>query len=225
MLSVNQKAFAGMAQLIVVLALSLFLPAWSLAYIQAWIFLAAFTAPVLAITLWLAKKDPALLARRVDAGAVAEKDKIQKIIQLLAAMSFLAIFVLSATDHRHGWSVIPAWVVAAGDVLVISGLLIVFLTFRENSFASATIEIYAQQKIISTGPYSLIRHPMYTGAMVMLAGTPLALGSWWGLIPVMALMMVIVWRMLEEEAFLVKKLPDYGSYRVLVKYRLLPFVW
>lgn len=186
--TVNQKAFIGFVQMIIALAVSLFLPAWSLVYTQAWLFLAAFFIPVLAITLYLVKKDPGLLARRVDAGA-------------------------------------PVWITLAGDMLVIVGLLIVFLAFRENSFASATIEVYALQKIISTGPYSLVRHPMYTGALVMLAGTPLALGSWWGLIPVIAVMLVIGWRLLEEETFLAKNLPAYSSYRERVKYRLIPLIW
>jgi len=105
------------------------------------------------------------------------------------------------------------------------GLLIVFFVFKENSFASATIEVGAEQTLVSTGPYSLVRHPMYFGAFVMLIGVPLALGSCWGLLTVIPIIVVIVWRLLDEEIFLEKNLPGYPAYRNKVKYRLLPFIW
>jgi len=219
------KAFGGLLFLTIVLAVSLFLPAWTLDYREAWIFLAVFFFPVLGITLYLIKRDPKLLERRINAGPGAEKERNQKIIQFLATIAFIMIFVLSAIDHRFKWSMVPVYWVVAGDLLVALGLLIVYFVFKENSFASATIEVGDEQTIVSTGPYSLVRHPMYSGAVIMLIGIPLALGSWWGLPTVIPIVVVIVWRLLDEEKFLEKNLPGYLAYRNKVNYRLLPFIW
>lgn len=169
--------------------------------------------------------DPGLLKRRVDAGPGAEKEASQKLIQALASIAFVAIFALCAVDYRLNWSTVPPIVVVAGDILVALGLLMVFLVFKENSFTSATIEVGAGQKVISTGPYAFVRHPMYTGALVMLLGVPLALDSWWGLLTVIPITIVIVWRLVKEEQFLVTHLTGYSEYRKKVSYRLLPFIW
>jgi protein-S-isoprenylcysteine O-methyltransferase Ste14 len=187
--------------------------------------MAVFFFPVLGITIYLIKRDPKLLERRINAGPGAEKERSQKIIQFLATIAFIMIFVLSAIDHRFKWSMVPVYWVAAGDFLVALGLLIVYFVFKENSFASATIEVGMEQTLVSTGPYSLVRHPMYSGAVVMLIGVPLALGSWWGLLTVIPIVVVIVWRLLDEEKFLEKNLPGYLAYRNKVKYRLVPFIW
>jgi protein-S-isoprenylcysteine O-methyltransferase Ste14 len=219
------KAFGGFLFLFTEMATSLFLPAWTLDYREAWVFLAVFFTPVLAITLYLITRDPKLLERRINAGPGAEKERSQKIIQFLATIAFIMIFVLSAFDHRFKWSRVPMFLVAAGDICVALGLLIVFFVFKENSFASATIEVGNEQTLVSTGPYALVRHPMYFGAFVMLLGTPLALGSWWGLLTVIPIIVVIIWRLLDEELFLEKNLPGYLAYRDMVKYRLLPFIW
>ena len=225
MKGLKYKTFGGLLFLFIEMATSLFLPAWTLDYREAWVFLAVFFFPVLAITLYLAKRDPKLLERRVKAGPIAEKERSQKVIQLLATIAFIMIFIVSALDHRFSWSVVPMFVVAAGDIFVAIGLLVVFLVFKENSFASATIEVGSEQTLVSTGPYAFVRHPMYFGAFVMLTGTPLALGSWWGLLSVIPIVGVIIWRLLDEEVFLEKNLPGYTTYRNRVKYRLLPFIW
>ena len=171
------------------------------------------------------KKDPKLLKRRVNGGPGAEKEKSQKIIQSLASIAFITMFVVSAIDHRFGWSRVPPYVVAVGDVLVALGLLIVFFVFKENTFTSAIIEVDAGQKVISTGPYKFVRHPMYTGGLVMLLGVPLALGSWWGLLTVIPIAIVIIQRLFDEEKFLAKNLPGYSGYQKKVRHRLLPFIW
>ena len=225
MKDLNKKAFGGLSFLLVVLATSLFLPAWTFVYWQAWIFLAVFFLSALAITLYLMEKDQKLLERRVNGGPTAEKETIQKIIQSLAGIAFIAIFVLSALDHRFGWSAVSIYFVIAGDILIMLGLFMVFLVFKENTFTSATIEIDVEQKVISTGPYALVRHPMYIGAFVMLVGVPPSLGSWWGLLVVIPIVLVIIWRLLNEEKFLAKNLPGYTEYRDKVKYRLIPFIW
>ncbi len=219
------RAFAGLLNLIVIIGAALFLSAWTLAYWQAWVFLAVFFLSVLAITLYLAKNDPKLLERRTQAGPVAEKEKGQQTIQSIAAVAFIAMFILPGLDHRFGWSAVPLPVILAGDALVALGLLIVFFVFRENSYTSAVIEVGAEQKIVSTGPYALVRHPMYSGALLMLIGVPLALGSYWGLLAFVPIALVIVWRLLDEEKFLVKNLPGYPDYQNKVRYHLVPFIW
>jgi protein-S-isoprenylcysteine O-methyltransferase Ste14 len=225
MKDLNKKAFGGLFFLIFIEAVSLFFPAWTFNYWQAWIFLAVFLVSVLAITLNLMKNDPKLLERRVDGGPAAEKETIQQIIQSIAGIAFIFIFVLSALDHRFQWSVVPIDIVILGDLLVVIGLLIVFFVFKENTFTSAAIEVDTEQKVISTGPYALVRHPMYIGAFIMLLGVPIALGSWWGFSAVTPLVLVIIWRLIEEEKFLAKNLLGYVDYKNKVKFRLIPFIW
>ena len=221
----NRKAFAGLLQLLILLAVMMFLPAWTLDYWQGWAFLAVFSASVLTITLYLMKHDPQLLERRTKAGPGAEQEKSQKIIQALAALSFVSMFVLSALDHRLGWSHVPPFISVLGDVVVALGLYFVFLVFRENTFTSGVIEVAANQRVIMTGPYALVRHPMYIGALVMLVGVPLALGSFWGLLAVVPMALVIVWRLLDEEKFLAANLAGYSEYQRKVRYHLLPMIW
>lgn len=219
------RALAGLLNLQVVLALALFLPFGSLHYLRAWAFLAVFFSCTLAITLYLMRADPKLLERRTKAGPVAEARGVQKVIQAIAGLSFIGVFVLSAFDRRFGWSRVPAWGSVCGDVLVACGLVIVFFVFRENSFTSAVIEVGAGQKVVSTGPYAWVRHPMYLGASVMLLGVPVALGSWWGLLGLVPLLAAIVVRLFDEERFLTASLPGYAAYQRQVKRRLVPFVW
>lgn len=225
MKNLTGQAFLGLVQLVVLLAIFLFLPGWSFNYWQAWVFLIVFSISVFLITLYFLRKDPSLIQSRLKAGPVAEQQKSQKIIQALASIFFVLPFITASIDHRLGWSKVPTWVVLLGDVLVALGIYIVFLVFRENTFTSATIEVQDEQKVISTGPYALIRHPMYSGAFIMLLGLPLALGSCWALIFVFLLFAAIVWRLLEEENFLAKNLPGYSGYRQKVRYRLIPFIW
>jgi protein-S-isoprenylcysteine O-methyltransferase Ste14 len=221
----NLKAFAGLLHLLVVLGLALFLPAWTLRYWQAWTFLAVFGACVTGITVELMRHDRALLERRVRVGPTAEVRPSQKLVQSLASLIFLALFVVPATDHRLGWSSAPTLVVVAGDLLVAVGLWIVFRVFRANSFTAATIEIGSEQRVVSSGPYACVRHPMYAGALVMLLGVPLALGSWWGLVAWPPMTAAIVFRLLDEERLLASELAGYAAYRAKVRRRLVPGVW
>ena len=161
----------------------------------------------------------------MNAGPGAEKERSQKIIQSLATIGFIAVIVFPAVDHRFGWSSVPLPVAIAGDALVTLGLLIIFFVFKENTFTSSVIEVDPEQRVIATGPYALVRHPMYVGALVMLLGVPLALGSWWGLFTVIPITLVIVWRLVDEEKFLVKNLSRYSEYQNKVRYRLVPFIW
>ncbi len=219
------KAATGLTNLIVVLGLVLFGSAGTLRFVEAWVFLGLFTAASLAITLYLARTDPALLARRTQAGPVAEKERSQKVIQGVASVSFLSTIVVPALDHRFGWSHTPLPVIVVGDALVVVGFLFVFLVFRENTFTSAVIEVTADQRVIDSGPYAVVRHPMYTGALVLVAGIPMALGSFVGLATLPSFAAIIVWRLLDEERFLVGHLPGYAVYREKTQHRLIPHVW
>lgn len=225
MTAVNRKAVAGFVLLFAALAAALFGPARSLDYWQAWVFLAVFATAGALITVDLARRDPALLARRVQAGPSAEPTPRQKWIQGLASLVFLAMFVVAGFDHRAGWSHVPVAAVIAGDALVVLGMFVVFRVFRANTYTSAVIKIHRDQQVVSTGPYAVVRHPMYTGALVMMIGVPIALGSWWALVPVVVMAGVIVARLLDEENLLARQLPGYSEYRARVKHRLVPRVW
>ncbi len=221
----HRKALIGILRTLVVLVAVIFVPSWSLRYWQGWACLAAFFVPACAITIWVAKNDPALLERRLKSGPKAEKEIGQKIVQTIASIVFLADFVIPAFDHRYGWSSVPAWASVAGDLMMILGFAIVFRVFKANTYTSGIIEVAEDQKVISTGPYAVVRHPMYSGALVMLFGIPLALGSWWGMLINVPMTAAIAWRLTDEERFLVAKLSGYAEYRGTVKYRLVPLVW
>jgi protein-S-isoprenylcysteine O-methyltransferase Ste14 len=225
MSTLNLKAFGGLLFLLVVMAALLFIPAGTLDYWQAWTFLAVYFALSLAITLYLMKKDPKLLARRMSGGPIAEKETTQKIIMSFASLGFIGLMVVPALDRRFAWSHMPPSVALAGEGLVVLGWLAIFFVFRENTFTSATIELAPDHKVVSTGPYALVRHPMYAGGLVMLLGMPIALGSWWGLLVMVAMLPALIWRLVDEEKFLTRNLPGYGEYREKVRYRLIPRVW
>ena len=220
-----RKTLVGFGELVIALGIALFAPAGTLAYWQGWVYLFVFVASSALITAYLWEKDPELLARRVNAGPTAERETSQRLIQLVAAMLFIAFLVTPSLDHRFAWSSVPVAMVIFGEVLVAVGFFAVFLVFRENSFTAATIEVAADQRVIATGPYAVMRHPMYAGALVLLLGTPLALGSWWGLLLFVPITLVIVWRLRDEERFLSHNLPGYPEYRERVRYRLIPLVW
>jgi protein-S-isoprenylcysteine O-methyltransferase Ste14 len=219
------KSFAGLLFLLVVLGLVLFISAGTLDYWQAWVYLAVFGISTLFVTLYLIRNDPRLLASRVQAGPVAETQKSQQIIQGFAALFFIGIFIVSGLDHRFGWPNISPLVSIIADTLVVLGLFFVFLVFRENSFTSATVEVQQEQKVVSTGPYSLVRHPMYAGAGILLLATPPALASWSALPLALGVILVVVVRLLDEEKFLSENLDGYDSYRKQVRYRLIPYLW
>jgi len=219
------KTTLGFGSLIFLLAVGLFAPAWTFRFWQALLYLFLFASCSAAITIYLWKRDQALLSRRISAGPIAEKTRAQQIIQLFASIGFLAILVVPSLDHRFSWSHVPLWIALAGDLLVVLGFYIVFKVFCVNTFTSATVEVNDQQTVISTGPYAFVRHPMYSGALIMMLGTPLALASWWGLLAFILMVAVIVIRLLEEEKFLLANLAGYAEYLARVKYRLMPSVW
>jgi protein-S-isoprenylcysteine O-methyltransferase Ste14 len=223
--NLTKRALTGLTNFQLVLAALIFVPLWSLTYWQGWIYWLVLLAGNLAITLYFLRHDPALIERRMKAGPRGERRPIQKLIQALAGVLACAAIVVSALDHAFGWSSVPSSAVIGGDLLVALGYAGVFLVFRENSFTSAIIEVGVGQQVVATGPYAVVRHPMYVGALLGLFGTPIALGSWWGLVPVGVIASVIVWRLLDEEKYLDRNLPGYEEYRRKVRRRLVPWVW
>lgn len=223
--SLNTKAWLGLIFVAVAMGLLLFVPAGTVHYWQAWAYLFVFFGASLLITLYLMKKDPALLKRRLSAGPTAEKERSQKIIMLFASIGFIALLIVPALDYRFGWSTVPLYVVIVGDVLVAVGFYIIFLVYKVNTFTSATIEIAEDQKVVSTGPYALVRHPMYAGALLYCLGTPLALGSYWGLLAFLAMTPVLIWRLLDEERLLSRNLVGYTEYCARVRWRLIPGIF
>lgn len=216
------KSVGGLLYVFVAISALTFLSAWSLHYWQAWLFLAVFMVSISAIFLYLAKNDPNLLARRVK---TTEKEASQKIIRFLVNLAFTAVIVVSALDHRFVWSAISPKFVLIGDALVAFGLLIIFFVFKENTFTAQIVEVESGQKVISTGLYAVVRHPMYVGGLVFILGSPPALGSLWGLLMIVLFLPVMAWRVLDEEKVLTKDLAGYAEYCDKVKYRLIPFVW
>jgi protein-S-isoprenylcysteine O-methyltransferase Ste14 len=223
--NLHNKAWVALLLLFLAMAALLFVPPWTLDYWQAWTFLAVYFAASAAITLYLMEKDPQLLARRMSGGPAAEKLPAQRIIMSLTSLGYIGLLVIPALDRRFAWSHMPPWVALTGDVLVGLGFLGVFFVFRENTFTSATIELAPDQKVISTGPYALVRHPMYAAGLVLLLAMPIALGSWWGVLVFVAILPALLWRLFDEEKFLAKNLPGYPEYQARLRYRLIPRVW
>jgi protein-S-isoprenylcysteine O-methyltransferase Ste14 len=208
-----------------ILGVGIFVPAWTLRYWQAWVFIAVYLGCTALITLYLWRNDRGLLERRLSAGPTAEKRVAQQVIMWFASLGFIALVALSALDHRLGWTQVPFGVVLLGDILIVVGFSLEFLVFRANSFSSATVEVAKEQRVVSTGPYAIVRHPMYAGGLLLLLGTPLALGSYWGLVALAAMLPVFLWRIFDEEKFLAKSLPGYREYRTKVRFRLIPGVF
>ena len=222
----RRKAYLNLVlRVISIRAGVLFLAAWSLDYWQAWVFLAVNIVGEMATTTYLARHDPELLRRRMNYRVDAEPRGNQQQMMQVAQLAFVCAFALSGLDHRWHWSHIPAAVSVLGDVAVAGGLAIVWLAFRANTFAAAIVDVEAEQRVVSNGPYALVRHPMYTGLIVMMAGMGPALGSWWGLPAVAVATAGFVARLLDEEQFLAKNLAGYDAYRERVRHRLAPLVW
>ncbi len=225
MRSLLAKTLVSLIVLTIAMGLLLFVCAGTIGYWQAWVYLAIYLVISLLISIYLLRNDPALLERRMKGGPTAEKRTTQKIAMVFASLGFVSLLVISALNYRFSGLSVPLIVELLGDGLVVVGLYLVFLVLRENTFASATIGVAENQKVISTGPYALVRHPMYASAMLYVIGMPLALGSYWGLLGAALLAFAIIWRLLDEEKFLTQSLAGYKEYQEKVRYRLLPGVW
>jgi len=198
------------------------LPAGTMNYWQVYAYFGVILVPMLFVLWYFLKNDPRFLERRTR---VAEKEKEQKLIQWINLPIFISAFIIPGLDRRFGWSDVPVEVIIITDAVILGGYLIIFLVFRQNSYASRIIEINIGQKVITTGLYSLVRHPMYLGVLIMYLPTPLALGSYWGLIPMAFLPVSLVFRILNEEKVLSENLEGYNEYCLTTKYRLIPHIW
>jgi protein-S-isoprenylcysteine O-methyltransferase Ste14 len=215
------KAYLMPVILMIVMGLALFLPAGSLRFWQAWILWSIFSVLTLFITAYFLKKDPGLLSRRMK---VREKEPQPGIIRVLSFLSMLS-YVIPGFDFRFHWSTVPVWIVIAADVMVFLGYVLIIIVFRENSYASTVIQVEQEQQVITTGPYAIVRHPMYTGLLIMLLLTPLALGSYYALIFSFLSVPTILFRIKKEEKLLLQDLPGYTDYLNKTRYRLIPLIW
>jgi len=189
---------------------------------EAWVYCVLILVPMTFFAIWIARRDPAFFERRFK---VKEKEQAQRRIQAWGAPFLVAAFVVPGLDHRFCWSDPPLAVIIVAMVVSVGAYLVVLRVFMENRWAGRTIETSAEQKVISTGPYAIVRHPMYAGYMAMQLATPLALGSWWALIPALAVFPIAALRIENEEEVLVRDLPGYEEYRRKVRFRIIPFVW
>ena len=210
---------------IVFFGVLLFWPAGTFDYWQAWVFIAVFVVGAMVPTVYLAVKFPDAFRRRTQGGPFAESRTVQKLINVGIMLSAVAAAVLSALDHRFDWSTVPTTLVVAGNVLVLAGLGVAELVVIQNNYAAATITVEKEQPVVSTGLYGLVRHPMYVGALILMVGMPLALGSYWGLLTIIPAVLVFVARITDEEKALREELAGYREYTEKVHYRLVPGVW
>jgi protein-S-isoprenylcysteine O-methyltransferase Ste14 len=214
--------FLGGALLLGVL---LFLPAGTFNYWQAWTFIIVFMITISVFGVYFSIKDPALMERRKQAAPGTQQSMLQNIIATVAFSMLIAVFVVCGLDRRFGWSAMPPVLSWLGDAIEVFSFYMFYLVFKENSFGGSSILVEESQKVSSTGPYAIVRHPMYVGTIVMVIGIALGLGSWWTLLLLVIQMPVLVIRILDEEKVLEKNLAGYKEYEQKVHYRLIPYLW
>jgi protein-S-isoprenylcysteine O-methyltransferase Ste14 len=224
-MDLNRKAWLALIILAVAMSLLIFFPAGTARCWQAWVFLLIYFGGSVLITLYLMKKNPALLARRMRGGPTAEKEKAEKVIMSFTSLGFIGILVVSGLDRRFGWSQVPLPITVLGDLLEAGAWVVFFIVFRENSYSAATIEVQEGQRVISTGPYAVVRHPMYAGGALLVLGMPLALGSYWALLACASMLPFLLWRILDEERLLSRNLPGYKEYCAKVRWRMIPWIF
>jgi protein-S-isoprenylcysteine O-methyltransferase Ste14 len=198
------------------------LPAGTFNYWQVYLYFAVVVVPMIFVLIYFLKTDPRFLERRTK---TTEKVKEQKLIQLINLPVFISAFIIPGLDRRFGWSDVPVEIIIITNFVILGGYLIIFNVFKQNSYASRIVETDKDQKVITTGLYSVVRHPMYIGVLIMYLPTPLALGSYWGLIPMALLPVALVLRILNEEKVLIENLDGYKEYCRKTRYRLIPYIW
>lgn len=220
-----RKAIAQGLEGMAVVGACVFVTAGTWQYWQGWLFIAVFTATTAGFTVYLALYDRPLLERRMNVGPQHEKERSQKIIVSLILVSFLVFLILPSLDHRLGVSPVPAYLSLAGDAVIVAAFLFIFWVLKVNSYAAANVGVTQNQRVIDTGPYAHVRHPMYAGAVWLFVGVPLALGSWLTLCLMPLVLAVLAWRLVDEERVLRRDLAGYDDYARRVRYRLFPWVW
>ena len=207
---------------IILIGVIVFLPAGSIKFWEAWVYFGILFIPMIFVLIYLLKHDPELLERRMK---MKEKEEPQKVFVMFSILVFLIAFIIPGFDYRFEWSEVPLIVIIIADLFIFIGYLLFFLVLKENTHASRIIEVEKGQKVISTGPYAIIRHPMYIAVLMMYVLSPLALDSYWAVLAVLPLPVLIILRIKNEEKILIDKLPGYREYSQKVKYRLLPYIW
>ncbi len=215
---------SGLVQLVLIGVL-LFVPAGTVDYWQAWVFLAVVAVSTVIPSMYVQRTNPAAMQRRMRGGPAAEARAAQQLVMAGLYGSLVAMVVVSSLDHRFVWSRVPAAVCLVGDVVAAVGLGMVMLVIVQNSYASSTVQVESGQTVVSRGLYGLVRHPMYTANVIMMVGIPLALGSYWGLVFVIPGLLTLAWRIRDEETLLRDELDGYREYTRKVRYRLVPGVW
>lgn len=219
------KVIASLLYGVVLYSLLVFVPAGTLHYWQGWAYVAVAMGLTTVSTVWLAVTNPAALRRRMRGGPRAEGRTVQKVLITSLFLTSMGVMAFSAFDHRMGWSAVPAWVSVVGDVMIAVGLGVALLVVVQNGYAAATITVEQGQTLTSDGLYGIVRHPLYSGSLIMMLGIPLALGSYWGLLIVAAGFVVLVLRILDEEKLLRADLAGYREYTQQVRCRLVPYIW
>lgn len=225
MSTLNQRAWVRSVLSLVVFMAMLFIPAGTLQFWPGWLYGFIFAASTTAISVYFLKHDPKLVERRMKVGPAAEQRPAQKIIMAITLAGFILLIVLPGLDYRWHWSYMPPWLVLAANVVLALSFAIFFIVLKQNSYAASTIRVEADQPVVSTGLYAIVRHPLYSGALLLMLVTPLALGSYWTLLVAFALIPVLMWRLLDEERFLKQNLPGYADYCRTTRFRLIPLIW
>ena len=207
---------------LLLVGLLIFLPAGTLAYTYGWYFIALLFVPMFAVGIFMLFRSPDFLRKRLDA---KEKQKAQKGVLAFSGLMFIAGFVVAGLDFRFGWSKMPTWVVIVAGVLFLVAYALYAEVMRENAYLSRTIEVQEGQKVVDTGLYGIVRHPMYAVTILLFLMIPLILGSWYALIAFAFYPAIIVVRLKDEEKLLTRELPGYAEYKQKVKYRIIPFIW
>lgn len=207
---------------IVIMGAMFFWTAGTIRYWEAWLFLAIMFLPIISAVGYLLRHDPELLQRRMEN---REDRGQQKVFQVLGTVSWIGTYLIPGLDRRYGWSEVPIWVVVFSAVVMLAGYYLFFRTMLENRYAARTVRIEEGQTVITTGPYALVRHPMYVGGGLLMVFSPLVLGSYWALIPSLIFPFLLGFRILDEERLLLEELPGYEEYTEKTRYRLIPGVW
>ena len=203
----------------------LFVPAWTLVYWQAWLYWTISTTSALATAVHFLRHDPALMQRRLEVGARAEPLKSQQIIQAVGGVLYAAMFVVAGFEHHAHGSPIPTPIVLSADAVVAAGLALTFVVFKANTYTASTVTVEAGQRVTTTGPYAIVRHPMYSASVLWFVATPFALDSPWALVPAVLMSLALAVRLVDEERYLRASLPGYDGYCAIVRWRLIPGFW
>jgi len=220
--SLEKRVLTVVLPAVIFVAAFMFIPAWTLNYWQGWLFLLTLFIPMFCVMFYMIKFQRKLLEKRL---MVKEKREEQAFIQILNTLIFVAAMIIAGLDHRFGWTIVPVWAVIAADIVMLAGYVFFIRTMLYNEYASRIIVVQKGQKVIDTGPYAVIRHPMYAAGILMYLFIPMVLGSFWGMVPLLFIPITLIFRLLDEEKALIKGLKGYKRYMKKVRYRLVPWVW